>query len=286
MDSLKDKLQQLGLSGRESEVYLALLQKSDLSAPEIAKLTTITRTKSYEILQNLVKKGLCNEKFRDGIKIFRSIEPDIAIENLLSVYASELERVKNLAGQIKSELIKLHSESKGLSDPLDYIEVLNDRVQIRERLIKIQENTESELLVFTKPPYLLPLEENVKEAAKILGSRVIKVRSIYEYEGMTTAAEREELIKVIERFQQLGEEARIIKVLPMKMVICDNNISMLSLADRVTLKPASTTTMIIRHPSLAIALKNMFESYWRESMAIEQFKIMISEEKMKATAYN
>ena len=39
MEDLKYKLQQLGLSGREAEVYLALLQTTNLSAPEVAKLT-------------------------------------------------------------------------------------------------------------------------------------------------------------------------------------------------------------------------------------------------------
>ena len=272
MEDLKYKLQQLGLSGREAEVYLALLQTTNLSAPEVAKLTTITRTKSYEILQNLVKKGLCNEKFRDGIKTFSSVEPEIALKNLLLVCESELDRVRVLAGQIKTELIKLHSESKKINDPLDYIEVLSDLSQIRERWLNIQANTKSEILVFTKQPYILPLEENLKEEAKKLGHYVIKARGIYEYGGLTTAAEKENLIKVIERFQQIGEEVRIVKELPMKMVISDNSISMLALKDRVSLKPESTTTMIITHPSLATALKTVFESYWRESLTIDQFK--------------
>lgn len=275
MENLKEQLQQLGLSGRESEVYLALLHKSELSAPEVAKVTTITRTKSYEILQNLVKKGMCSEKYRDGIKTFKSIEPNIALENLVLSYSRELNRVKDLAEQIKAELVNLHNENKEKTDPLDYIEVLSDVGQTRERWLKIQRNTKSELLGFTKPPYIVgSLGDNVPEESTILMNSKVKVKGIYEYEGLTTDVEIENMIKVLEKYQQLGEEVRIVKELPMKLVISDNNISMLALNDNITLKPSSITTMIITHPGLAIGLKNMFESYWSESITIEQFKKM------------
>ena len=42
MDIL-NHLQEIGLSKREAEVYLALLQKNEFTAPEIAKISTITR---------------------------------------------------------------------------------------------------------------------------------------------------------------------------------------------------------------------------------------------------
>jgi sugar-specific transcriptional regulator TrmB len=44
---LRDKLGEFGLSKREAEVYIALLQKKEFTAPELTKITTITRTKIY-----------------------------------------------------------------------------------------------------------------------------------------------------------------------------------------------------------------------------------------------
>ncbi|MCK5033289.1 MAG: helix-turn-helix domain-containing protein, partial [Calditrichia bacterium] len=86
------KLQQVGLSRREAEVYIALLQKKEFTAPELAKITTITRTKIYEILQNLVHKGACNESYRNGQKVYRGIEPLIAIQNIIKQYEEEVEK--------------------------------------------------------------------------------------------------------------------------------------------------------------------------------------------------
>jgi sugar-specific transcriptional regulator TrmB len=50
MKLLIDKLQKLGLSKRESEIYLALRKRKEFTAPEIGKITSVSRNKSYEIL--------------------------------------------------------------------------------------------------------------------------------------------------------------------------------------------------------------------------------------------
>lgn len=63
-----NKLKQIGLPNREAEVYLALLQKNEFTAPELTKITMVTRTKIYEILQNLIRKGACNESYKNGQK--------------------------------------------------------------------------------------------------------------------------------------------------------------------------------------------------------------------------
>ena len=91
---LTTKLQQIGLTNREAEVYLALLQRKEFTAPELTKITTITRTKIYEILQSLVHKGICTESSRNGNKIYRGIDPRIALQNIVSNYEQTVEQKK------------------------------------------------------------------------------------------------------------------------------------------------------------------------------------------------
>lgn len=270
MKDLLEKLQKLGLSGREAEIYLALLSKKELTAPEIGKITSVTRTKSYEILQNLIKKGLCNVRYKNGKKVYCSIEPSIALQNLLSVYEKELSEKKKLVERFQDDLVALHKKKEVINDPLDYIEVLSDINQIKDRWLNIQKNTKKEILVFSKPPYAQPLEDNIEVEAEGLKMNKIVVKGLYEYYGLTSE-ERDNLIKLIETYQKLGEETKIIKELPMKLIISDDKITMFALKDRVSLKP-SITTMIVDHPSFATALKNVFESYWAKAISLEDFK--------------
>lgn len=265
MEELIEQLQYLGIPRREAEVYIALLQKKEFTAPEIAEITSVSRTKSYEILQNLVKKNLCNQSYLNGVKVFSSVDPKIVIENIKSDY----EKKKNIANDLKRNLSQLYKVIENIGT-LDYIEVLNDPRQIRERWLSIQGNTKKELLIFTKPPYTSPLEANLKAEAKVLKKKIID-KSLYEYNGINSSSEINNFIKKIESYQKIGEESRIVKSLPMKLAISDETITMLALTDRVSMKP-SITTMIIDHPNFAIAQKKVFESYWVNAITINEFK--------------
>ena len=266
MKELVDQLQYLGIPRREAEVYLALLQKKEFTAPEISKITSVSRTKSYEILQNLVKKGLCNQSYLNGIKIFSCVDPKIVIANILS----DFEKKKEIADNLQKNMTELFRSNENDGSAIDYIEVLNDPRQIKERWMTIQRNTKNELLLFTKPPYTAPLEENIEAEAELLKNNV-NDRSLYEFSSIKSDDELKTFISTIEAYQKIGEESRIVKELPMKLAISDETITMLALTDRISMKP-SITTMIIDHPSFARAQKKVFESYWTDAVTVEDFK--------------
>lgn len=266
---LIEKLEEFGLSKREAEVYIALLQKKEFTAPELTKITTITRTKIYEHLQNLVHKGLCNENIKNGQKIYKAVSPRIVLKDMINHHELDLERKKKSSELLEKELSSIHKMGLANIESLDYIEVLNDPRQIKERWFDIEKNLKKELLVFTKPPYSVSLEDNIKEGSRVLKKK-INTRSIYEYSGLKSV-EIQNLLALIDAYQKLGEKARIIKKLPMKLAVCDESISMLALDDRISLNPG-ITTILIDHPGFAAAMKNTFESYWMNSMTIEDFK--------------
>lgn len=276
MKELHEKLQELGLAGREAEVYLALLGKSELTAPEISRITTITRTKAYEILQNLVKKGLCNETYKNASKVFTSVEPKIALNNLLSVYEKDLSRKKELAEKSLEKLIALYNDKDENTDSLDYIEVLTNVGQIRERWLEIEHNTKKEIIVFTKPPYTAKFGTNIEAQAKMKNNNV-NMRGLYEYSTLKSADEINNLIRGIEAFQSVGEESKIIFELPIKLAVIDEKITMLVLNDPVSMQP-SITTIVVTHSDFAKAQKAVFETYWEKAITLEEFKEKVSEE--------
>ncbi|MBE0539565.1 MAG: hypothetical protein IH620_07620 [Ignavibacterium sp.] len=285
------KLQQIGLTKREAEVYIALLQRKEFTAPELTKITTITRTKIYEILQNLVHKGICTESNRNGNKVFRSINPKIALKNIVNNYEQiveekkidfeqkqkiDIEQKRRAADLLEKELVSFHKNSSDSFEPFDYIEVLTDKRQIGEKWVDIQQRTKKELLVFTKPPYTTPsLEDNIEKEKEIFKKQNIVIKGLYEYDGLSTE-ELKDLVKTVEIYQEIGEEARLIEKLPMKLVISDETLVMFALNDRISLKP-NITSMVVDHPSYATALKKVFESYWADGVSIETFKKKLNE---------
>ena len=58
MAELIKKLEEAGLGGKESAVYLALLKNGPIGGGNLAKLLNMDRTHTYNVLNNLVNKGL------------------------------------------------------------------------------------------------------------------------------------------------------------------------------------------------------------------------------------
>ncbi|MCX6160773.1 MAG: hypothetical protein NTV87_05475 [Ignavibacteriae bacterium] len=270
LDDMILKLQPLGITGREAEVYIAMLKNSALTASEISKITTVSINKIYEVLQNLIKKKMCTENYLNGVKLFRCIEPKIAFKNIFSIYEEEIARKKNMYGEIEESLMYLYSKEKNNKSPLDYIEVVSDRGRATVRILNIQANAKKEILFFSKPPYITKLDSNIEKIQSACNNNV-QVKSIYEFGQEENAEYNNNLLNLVEHFQSVGEEARIIKELPMKLLIADESISILSLMDNVTLK-SELTTMIVHHPIFALSQKTLFEVYWNKAMTIEEYR--------------
>lgn len=58
---LEKYLQEIGLSEKEAQIYLALLQVDNDSIQGLSNRTKINRTTLYPVLESLSKKGLVSE---------------------------------------------------------------------------------------------------------------------------------------------------------------------------------------------------------------------------------
>ncbi len=277
---LINKLKISGLTKREAHIYLALLQKKEFAASEIASIIPVGRTKIYEVMPALVSMGFCNEIQKNGKKIYSAVEPKIALKNLLNNYEQELDDLFhnkeqilidkiNVINELKNKLDNIYLSNVQKSDNIDYIEVIKDSTQIKNRWLTLEKNAKTEILVFSRAPYVLELSDNVKPEKSIL-KRKISIKAIYENCGIAEES-RPDFINMLNTFAKMGEEIKIIHTLPMKLAVFDEKITLLSLDDPVSLKP-TLTTMIVTHISFATSLKKVFESYWNAGITLNEYK--------------
>jgi len=263
------KLIDLGLSQREARVYLVLLKKSDFTATELAKISGIPRQKIYGILDGLIRRGICAERV-GKIKRYKATAPEMATRGLLERYRddfeSEMLERENLVRELSRDLARLYEKNQGRVDPLEYITILRDRQQILRNWKSLQNSAKHEVLSFNKAPFAAPFAENIDDETSVL-TRNVKIRAIYEFEVTKNA----EYVEALKLWIAAGEEARLVKELPMKLNIFDEQITMVPLADPISLAP-SLTAMIINHSGFAKAQKAVFESYWERAIRFNEFK--------------
>jgi len=178
--------------------------------------------------------------------------------------AEKRERAKENITGLVGELTPQYENSRLETNPMDFIEVIKDPYQIHKRFMQLCEAAQEEVLIFTKPPFSRPreqLHEQLDQETEIL-KRGVRGKSIYEI--AEDEEERRWLFEVIDRAARGGEEARVLKNLPMKMAIFDSRIVIYVLEDPVSKQP-SLTTQIVEHRALAQSLKILFETLWEQA---------------------
>ncbi len=98
--SIEPFLQSIGLSEKETKIYLSTLKIQPARASQIALLAEVTRPTAYDLLESLKKKGLIIEEETGGIKYFNAKPP----ESILSFIEGQLEHLQKSKIQAKKLL--------------------------------------------------------------------------------------------------------------------------------------------------------------------------------------
>jgi len=269
------QLTRLGLTSYEAKAYLTLIRRDSFTAAQVARQSGLPRQRIYDVLGSMVQKGLAVARPGNVVK-YAATPPDVAINQLLSVQREDLSRTESAARSMVADLEPAFKAGQRETDPLEYIEVLRDRRAINERFAELQKAVKKEILVFTKPPYATPPQENV-EGLKVITTH--DARSLYEFSVFDDPA----VARGVQRFVEAGEQARFVPTLPLKLVIIDETIVMFGMEDPVA-GSADLTIVTVEHQSLAKVLKTAFEAIWDTGLTFEQAREAAAKREQKQPA--
>ena len=264
-----ENLIKIGLTESEAKIYLNLLRKKSFTASEVSRLSGISRSKTYEILHQLVVKGLCVE-ILGGVKKYSPANPKTAFNGLQQQIQQDIERKKILMSNLSDTLLPLYLSEKENKDPLDYIQVLREKNSIIKKFETLEKIATKNVLSLIKGPFAMDMTKpyNIEQYNSL--RRGVTFKTIYEIEDLGNPS----FLESIEKFSIAGEEVRIANKLPIpfKMYIYDEKTVMFTLEDKITSK-SKLTALIIEHLDLARGLKQVFNLYWQNAMTYEEFKI-------------
>ena len=149
--SLAEKLQELGLTKREAEVYLTIWMKNGTTVKELLDLLDVHQPQLYNIIQSLIRKGFVKASAgRPRIYVASDIVP------LIDVQKMKLDILKE---SLREELVKLRNRTE---DETPYISIVRSLEGILAAIIEIINSAEVEIraelpyTIFSEiQPYLL-----------------------------------------------------------------------------------------------------------------------------------
>ncbi len=250
---------ELGLTVYEARAYWGLVQRDVASVRELVQVTGLPKARAYDVLDRLVGRGLA--VLRPGeTRQYAAVDPDIAMDRLIAQQRRAFADFEKRAHAAAEQLRASYEQGRQPRDPLNYIEVLRDPHALADRVLDLQESASFEMLMFVKPPYAIPLHEGLARTES-----ASNFRSIYEVSALDDPG----YLEVVRRFIDVGEQARFVQQLPLKLGIIDERIVLLSLEDPVA-GQTSLTTLVVQHRSLAAILKIGFESVWDQALTIDE----------------
>lgn len=246
---INDSLKKIGLTGGEIKIYLALLELGSTTTGELIKKSGISGSKTYEVLERLIKKGLVSSIIKNNVKYFESARPERILDylNEKNMQIDEEKReIKKIIPQlilrqkeaVKSEA-KIYSGWEGMKTANE--DIINSLKKGEEWLsMGLTEQPESWEIYFNK--------KHIERAKKgIIHKAIIneKYKKLYKERGRLPHTEYRFFPKELE--------------MPTSVEIYSDKIAIFILSQE------SPLVILIENKKIAESYKNHFEILWEKA---------------------
>ena len=248
----------------EVKVWAALLSRGTSTAGELSSISDVPRSRTYDILESLEKKGFIVMKLGKPIK-FIALKPGEVVErvkkNLMVDAKERSKRLERLKGdEVLDELNSLFTKGIKFVEPSDMSGSLKGRQNLYNHLDMMVRDAEKTITIVTtaeglnrKMEVLMPsLEKCKKHGIKIRIAAPINSNNIKVARELKRVAEVKNMEKIKARF-----------------AIIDSNQLMFMLLDDEKFHPNYDIGVWINTDFFAGALEQLFELAWHEMKTVK-----------------
>lgn len=166
----------------ETKVWLALLSKGVSSAGEIAEISGVPRSRTYDVLESLEKRGFVIQKLGKPVK-YLAVKPNVVIEKLKNNTLKQAEeKVKTLSNlKDTSEYEELQELHKTGIEPIKNHELstsIKGRSNLYTQIRDVIENAENSVYIASSSYELLSKQKMFLDLFAKLNKRKIDVKVI------------------------------------------------------------------------------------------------------------
>ncbi len=253
MDSeLNSLLQTLGLTEYEAKTLTTLFKMKETEAPEISRTAQVPKTRVYDVLEKLEKKGLVIEIYGRPKK-YRVVEPKHAINELLKQKKTELAELEKKAGEIHSFFSSGENEANSSGERVMKVKDKNDFLRILSQEI---ESAKSRVIGMSK------LDENQEILKKSLQNALGRNVAVKIVSRVPKALEKDAK-SLLEKGMEIRDHDH-----GLNAYVIDGKKVILALSDFEKEKPEYHFTIWNNNQPMANAVQRYFEQCWEEGKNI------------------
>lgn len=264
-EALLSKLKDFGLNSYESKLWIALLSRGVSTTGELSDIANVPRSRSYDVLESLERKGFVVQKIGKPIK-YVAIPPEEVLERVKKGVQDDASVQIRILGELENshvlnELKLLHNQGIELVEPAEFTTAIKGRSNLYNHLLCSIKNAKKEVIIITSVNGFIRKSIAFKSTFKKLRSKGIVVKLIAP---LTSESKKYE--------QELAEDGIIVKHVPAikaRMCIVDGSEVTFMIMDDEAVHPSYDVGIWINSPYFAGALKQVFDFSW-DSVSIKR----------------
>ena len=248
-----NKLKSLGLNSYEAKLWVALLSVGTSTAGELSDIANVPRSRSYDVLVGLEKKGFIITQIGKPIK-YLAIPPIEVLERVKEGISNEFKEREKLMdtfqeSELMVELDSLHDNGMMLVEPTDISGSIKGRSKIYSRLNNMIKNAENDVIILTT-------KEGAERKLKILKKSLEKAKAkgvnIFFHSSFKGSSDLANKLKVFANIKDTnGLKSRI--------CIVDSSEVLLMLLDEDGAHEDSDVAVWLKAPFVASALHTLIQ---------------------------
>jgi len=241
----------------EVKIWTALLSRGVAAAGELSDMSNVPRSRSYDVLESLEKKGFIIMKLGKPIR-YIAVPPEEIVKRMKNIIHEEAETRSDMLEKVRKEdlfgeLELLYKQGIEHIDPTSLAGSIKGRTALYSQLSTMLDNAQKEILIMTSEQGLARKAERFKNTFKHLKSKGVKIKIAAPLSKETTKA------------QQLLQDTSIVKHLEninARFVIIDGKEMLFMMADDKTTHEDYDTGVWVKSPYFVQAMNNMFHTAW------------------------
>lgn len=248
----------------EVRVWAALLSRGTSTAGELSNISDVPRSRTYDILESLEKKGFIIMKLGKPIK-FVALKPEEVVErvkrNLMKDAKERTQRLESMRGdEVLEELNLLFTKGIKFVEPSELSGSLRGRQNLYNHLDMMVREAEKTITIVTTAEGLNRKLEALMPSLEKCRKRGVKIR--------IAAPIDKNNLKVARELKRVAEVRNMEKI-KARFTIIDSNQIMFMLLDDEKFHQNYDIGIWINTEFFAQALEQMFELAWREMKVVK-----------------
>ncbi|MBI5393243.1 TrmB family transcriptional regulator [Candidatus Woesearchaeota archaeon] len=240
----------------EVKIWAALLSRGVSTAGELSDIANVPRSRSYDVLESLEKKGFVIMKLGKPIK-YLAVPPMEVLErvkkNMKKEVEERMDRLEELkATEVLGELNSLHTQGIELVEPSDLSGSLRGRHNLYNHLELTIKGAEETVTIMTTTQGFIRKIEGLKPIFEKLKKRGVKIRIAAPITKEALPALKD--ISEVAEVRHTNSKARF--------CIVDSKELVFMVLDDAEVHPTYDIGIWINTPFFANALQELFDTLW------------------------